>query len=65
MVGTVEPRKGHGEALDAMEQVWRTGADVGLVIVGPRRLAHRGRCRPALRNHPEAGRRFALADLGR
>ena len=57
MVGTVEPRKGHGEALDAMERVWRTGADVGLVIVG-RGGWHTEALQARLRDHPEAGRRL-------
>lgn len=34
MVGTVEPRKGHAQALDAFEALWREGLDVKLVIVG-------------------------------
>ncbi|MBR8407766.1 glycosyltransferase family 4 protein [Burkholderia cenocepacia] len=36
MVGTIEPRKGHAAALDAMEHLWSTaaGASVSLVIVG-------------------------------
>lgn len=34
MVGTLEPRKGHAQALDAMEHLWATGHDVMLVIVG-------------------------------
>jgi glycosyltransferase involved in cell wall biosynthesis len=34
MVGTVEPRKGHRQALAAMEQLWAEGLDVNLVIVG-------------------------------
>ena len=66
MVGTVEPRKGHAQALDAFEQLWAQGADVRLVIVG-----HEGwkglpdgarRTIPAivkrLRNHPELGKRL-------
>ncbi len=57
MVGTVEPRKGHAEALDAMEQVWRTGADVGLLIVG-RAGWHTEALQARLRDHPEAGRRL-------
>ncbi len=57
MVGTVEPRKGHAEALDAMEQVWRTGADVGLLIVG-RAGWHTEALQARLREHPEAGRRL-------
>lgn len=34
MVGTLEPRKGHDQALDAFEHLWRQGADYILVLVG-------------------------------
>ncbi len=34
MVGTVEPRKGHAQVLDAFESLWHGGHDVILVIVG-------------------------------
>jgi glycosyltransferase involved in cell wall biosynthesis len=34
MVGTVEPRKGHTQALAAFEQLWADGVDANLVIVG-------------------------------
>ncbi|MEJ6021932.1 glycosyltransferase [Ramlibacter sp. PS4R-6] len=34
MVGTIEPRKGHVQALLAMEQLWARGVDVNLVLVG-------------------------------
>lgn len=34
MVGTIEPRKGHGEVLDAFEALWSKGQDVNLCIVG-------------------------------
>ncbi|MBV8223909.1 MAG: glycosyltransferase family 4 protein [Verrucomicrobia bacterium] len=34
MVGTIEPRKGHRQALDAMEQLWADGVEANLVIVG-------------------------------
>jgi glycosyltransferase involved in cell wall biosynthesis len=36
MVGTLEPRKGHGQILDAFEHLWKTGSDVNLLIVGKR-----------------------------
>jgi glycosyltransferase involved in cell wall biosynthesis len=36
MVGTLEPRKGHGQILDAFEHLWKTGIDVNLLIVGKR-----------------------------
>lgn len=34
MVGTIEPRKGYAEALDAMEFLWNNGDETSLVIVG-------------------------------
>ncbi|MDD5274390.1 MAG: glycosyltransferase family 1 protein, partial [Methylovulum sp.] len=34
MVGTLEPRKGHSQALAAFESLWGQGLDVNLVIVG-------------------------------
>jgi glycosyltransferase involved in cell wall biosynthesis len=36
MVGTLEPRKGHAEMLDALEHVWERGLEVNLVVVGRR-----------------------------
>jgi glycosyltransferase involved in cell wall biosynthesis len=51
MVGTVEPRKGHAQALQAMEILWAEGYAVNLAIVGKsgwmieelsRRLEHHG-----------------------
>ncbi|RFP11906.1 MULTISPECIES: glycosyltransferase [unclassified Duganella] len=66
MVGTIEPRKGHLQALDAFEQLWAAGADVRLVVVGGegwKGLPDGGRRTiPAimarLRGHPELGRRL-------
>ncbi|MDQ0016917.1 glycosyltransferase involved in cell wall biosynthesis [Variovorax boronicumulans] len=57
MVGTIEPRKGHEQALSAFEQLWRDGTDVNLVIVGKagwmvEALVER------LRQHPQRGRRL-------
>ena len=34
MVGTIEPRKGHAQTLDAFEMLWRQGTEVNLAIVG-------------------------------
>jgi glycosyltransferase involved in cell wall biosynthesis len=34
MVGTVEPRKGHAEVIDAYESLWANGSSETLVIVG-------------------------------
>lgn len=34
MIGTLEPRKGHSQVLDAFDELWRNGHDLNLVIVG-------------------------------
>lgn len=34
MVGTIEPRKGYLQALEAFKQLWREGANINLIIVG-------------------------------
>ena len=57
MVGTLEPRKGHAQALAAIESLWEAGVDLNLVIVGKegwrtQRLARQ------LRRHPERDRRL-------
>ncbi|MES2320235.1 MAG: glycosyltransferase [Pseudomonadota bacterium] len=63
MVGTLEPRKGHGQALAAFERLWEAGVDANLVIVGKQgwmvdKLAER------LARHPERERRlFWLASV--
>jgi glycosyltransferase involved in cell wall biosynthesis len=66
MVGTIEPRKGHLQALAAFELLWKQGLQVNLVIVGkegwvglpdkerrtiPKILAK-------LKNHKEIGQRL-------
>lgn len=57
MVGTLEPRKMHGQALDAFELLWARGADATLLIVG--KLGWKmGLLGERLRQHPEAGRRL-------
>jgi len=64
MVGTIEPRKGHAQALAAFEDLWRRGADMRLVIIGKQgwmveSLVDR------LRSHPELNRRlFWYAQAG-
>lgn len=55
MVGTLEPRKGHEQVLDAFEQLWQSGTGVNLVIVGKQgwmmdQLSHK------LRNHEQLGK---------
>ena len=63
MVGTVEPRKGHAQALAAFEQLWERGVDANLVVVGKQgwmvdAVAER------MKTHPELGKRlFWLAGI--
>ena len=57
VVGTIEPRKGHAQALAAFEGLWACGSQVQLLIAGRygwgvEQLAQR------LRSHPEAGKRL-------
>lgn len=57
MVGTVEPRKGHAQVLDAFELLWASQQDANLLIVGKQgwmveALVER------LREHPESGKRL-------
>lgn len=40
MVGTIEPRKGYAEVLDAFDELWRKDADYRLIIVGREGWAH-------------------------
>jgi glycosyltransferase involved in cell wall biosynthesis len=66
MVGTIEPRKGHLQALAAFEELWTAGEQVNLVIVGNegwKGLADSERRTipkivSALTHHPEAGQRL-------
>ncbi|HEX8604428.1 MAG TPA: glycosyltransferase [Pseudoduganella sp.] len=66
MVGTIEPRKGHLQAIEAFGQLWAAGVDVNLVIVGregwkPLAQSERRtipRIVQALREHPELGKRL-------
>lgn len=56
-VGTIEPRKGQEQTLDAFERLWRDGSDARLVLVGKEgwmmeRFAQR------LRSHCELGQRL-------
>lgn len=57
MVGTIEPRKGHSQSLDAFELLWSSGGHQRLVIVGKPGwmtdvLIER------IRQHPELGNRL-------
>jgi glycosyltransferase involved in cell wall biosynthesis len=57
MVGTLEPRKMHAQALDAFELLWARGGEASLVVVGkPGWLTEHLQQR--LRGHAELGRRL-------
>jgi glycosyltransferase involved in cell wall biosynthesis len=61
MVGTVEPRKGHRQALEAFDELWREGADVALAIVGKRGWMTED-VEARITAHPELGRRLVRID---
>jgi len=59
MVGTIEPRKNHVLALDAMELLWAAGSDIKLVIAGkPGWMVEELMVR--LRTHTERNKRLFL-----
>ncbi len=55
MVGTLEPRKGHAQALDAVEELWAEGHDVALIVVGKRGWLVDALC-DRLASHPRLNR---------
>lgn len=56
-VGTIEPRKGHAQTLEAFNQLWAHGNDVALVIVGlPGWMTEVVQRR--IRHHDELGKRL-------
>lgn len=57
MVGTLEPRKGHIQALNAFELLWAAGVDMNLVIVGKRGWLTDD-LPPRLQHGPESGKRL-------
>lgn len=57
MVGTLEPRKGHAQALAAVEALWKEGVDLNLVIIGKEGW-HTQRLIRQLRRHPERNERL-------
>jgi glycosyltransferase involved in cell wall biosynthesis len=56
-VGTLEPRKGHTQTLEAFEALWAAGVDVNLVFVGKEGWLVEDLVK-RLRKHPEHGRRL-------
>lgn len=64
MVGTIEPRKGHADILAGFSELWRQkgpAAERRLVLVG-RMGWHTQDLAPAIRNHPEYGRKLMWFD---
>lgn len=61
MVGTIEPRKGHAQALAAFEMLWKKGSAAQLVIVGKSGWMVDA-VTSALRKHPEQGKRLFWLD---
>ena len=57
VVGTIEPRKGHGVALDAFGLLWAAGTDANLVLIGKPGWYVEA-ILDALRMHPELGHRL-------
>ena len=57
MVGTVELRKGHAPALDALETLWAEGTDINLVIVGKEGWRSHDLVR-RLRRHPRRNKQL-------
>lgn len=57
MVGTLEPRKGHVQTLDAFERLWADGQTCHLVLVGKQGW-HMDDFARRLREHPQAGVRL-------
>jgi glycosyltransferase involved in cell wall biosynthesis len=57
MVGTIEPRKAHAQALAAFELLWQKGIDVNLVIVGKQGWMVDA-VATALRGHPQLGKKL-------
>jgi glycosyltransferase involved in cell wall biosynthesis len=63
MVGTVEPRKGHAQVIEALSALWTEGVDVGLLIVGkPGWLIEE--LNACIERHPELGRRLFWVKAG-
>ena len=57
MVGTIEPRKGHADALDAFERLWAEGRKVELVLAGQVGW-HSDALVRRIRRHPQYGIRL-------
>ncbi len=60
-VGTIEPRKGHAQALDAFDALWSEGVDIEWMIIG-RPGWHVDGVLRRLEEHCEAGKRLHWLD---
>jgi glycosyltransferase involved in cell wall biosynthesis len=61
MVGTIEPRKNHEQALAAFEQLWRDGKKLNLIIVGKAGWMVDSLVRK-LKEHPQNGHQLFWLD---
>lgn len=57
MVGTIEPRKGHQQALLAFEELWKNGENINLAIVGKQGWMMDDFI-TKLKNHPELNKKL-------
>jgi len=57
MVGTLEPRKGHGQVLEAFEKLWAINTPVNLIIVGKEGW-HVDDLAKQVRTHPKYGKQL-------
>ncbi|CAG2128617.1 D-inositol-3-phosphate glycosyltransferase [Cupriavidus yeoncheonensis] len=63
LVGTIEPRKGHGFVLDAFERIWAAGGDARLCLAGKQGW-HVEALVSRIRNHPMNGKKlFVIEDF--
>lgn len=61
MVGTIEPRKGHVQALEAFERLWQQGVEANLLIIG-RAGWLSDHVMQRLREHPQQGKQLFWFD---
>lgn len=61
MVGTIEPRKGHAQVIDAMELLWEAGVEANLVILGKKGWLVRQTI-DSLARHPQRNKRLFWID---
>lgn len=61
LAGTLEPRKGHSQGLDAFERLWANGCNFGLVLAGRKGWKVDGLCN-RIRCHGELNKRLFWYD---